>query len=357
MLTEQERFSHAPELLGAIEYQSGRQEAATLATLQRYVPHQGDAWNLTRDALGSYFERCLALPGAQLAGAEPLLDPAALLQGTLLEKSRGTMPEAFASLVDVYPAQIRLLGQRTAELHRALSEDVADPQFAPEPFNTMHQRSLYESTRTRLKRSLTFLRRQRDSLPERERQTADELLHRQGEFDAVLKRLVSTKIDLLKIRIHGDYHLGQVLFTGKDFIIIDFEGEPGRTLAERRFKYSAMRDVAAMIRSLEYAALSALRTGPVRPSDVVGLEPWARAWSAWMGAVFLNGYLAHAGNGGLVAESDAHINLLLDFYLLDKCLYELDYEFNNRPDWVSIPLFGLAGLLDHTQHGGERSTR
>jgi len=215
----------------------------------------------------------------------------------------------------------------------------------------MYQRSLYESTRTRLKRALSALRKQRDSFDERGRVVADEILRRQGEFDAVLRRLVDTKIDVLKIRIHGDYHLGQVLFTGKDFIIIDFEGEPGRSLAERRFKHSALRDVASMLRSLDYAALSALRTGALRASDADRLEPYAQAWSSWMSAAFLQAYLATLGaNVGLVPASDEHTSALLEFYLLDKCLYELDYEFNNRPDWVSIPLLGLLGLLGGREH-------
>jgi maltose alpha-D-glucosyltransferase/alpha-amylase len=214
----------------------------------------------------------------------------------------------------------------------------------------MYQRSLYESTRTRLKRALAALRKQRDIFAERERSVADEIVRRQGEFDAVLRRLVDTKIEVSKIRVHGDYHLGQVLFTGKDFIIIDFEGEPGRTLAERRFKHCALRDVASMLRSLDYAALSALRTGLVRPSDADRLEPFARAWSAWMGAAFVHEYLATvSSHGSLVPARDEHSSTLLAFYLLDKCLYELDYEFNNRPDWVAIPLLGLLGLLEQNQ--------
>jgi maltose alpha-D-glucosyltransferase / alpha-amylase len=352
VLTEHPDFSNAPSLLGVLEYQSAKQEPAAIATLHRFVANQGDAWGLTRDALETFYERCLALPQhASPQGQSPdqSTDPAALLAGSLLEKSQASLPKVLAELAEFYPAQVRLLGQRTAELHRALSEPGTAADFTPEPFNTMYQRSLYESTRTRLKRAVAFVRRQRDSLPERERQTADELLGRQGEFDAVLRRMVDTRIDALRIRIHGDYHLGQVLFTGKDFIIIDFEGEPGRTLAERRFKHCSLRDVASMIRSLDYAALSALRTGTVRPSDVERLEPWARAWSAWMSAAFLNSYLSTLGKSGLVPENPAHTAALMDFYLLDKCLYELDYEFNNRPDWVSIPLFGLVGLLEQNQ--------
>jgi maltose alpha-D-glucosyltransferase/alpha-amylase len=241
-------------------------------------------------------------------------------------------------------------------LHQALAQGTDDPQFAPEPFNTMYQRSLYESTRTRLKRSMAFLRKQRTTLAARERQVADELLERQGEFDSVLRALVEAKVDAQKIRVHGDYHLGQVLFTGKDFIIIDFEGEPGRTLAERRFKHCPLRDVASMVRSLDYAALSALRTGSLRPSDVGQLEDWARAWSAWMSAAFTNGYLSTLGKTQLLPQKDANTSLLLDFYLLDKCLYELDYEFNNRPDWVAIPLFGLFGLLSQNHQARNSSS-
>jgi maltose alpha-D-glucosyltransferase/alpha-amylase len=348
VLAEHGDPAHTPALLGAIEYQGHRQEPATLGTLQRFMPHQGDAWALTRDALQSFYESCLALPESATArapGTDLGLHPSALLEGSLLQKSRRSLPEPFAALAGAYPAEIRLLGQRTAELHRALASS-SDAQFTPEPFTTMYQRSLYESTRTRLKRATAMLRRQRHALPAREQQTADELIARQGEFDSVLRKLVNSKLDVLRIRVHGDYHLGQVLFTGKDFIIIDFEGEPGRTLAERRFKHCALRDVASMARSLDYAALSALRTGAIRADDVVRLEPWARAWSAWMSASFVQAYLATLdAHGSLVPASDVDCSALLDYYLLDKCLYELDYEFNNRPDWISIPLFGLVSLL------------
>jgi maltose alpha-D-glucosyltransferase / alpha-amylase len=357
VLTAREDFPNAPSLLGVLEYQSGKQEPATLATLHRYVPHQGDAWELTKAALERFYERCLSLPrNAQgQLDVHPSLSPPALLAGSLLEKARSAMPPAFAELADIYPQQIKLLGKRTAELHEALAEQ-DDPAFRPEAFNTMYQRSLYESTRTRLKRAMTALRKQRDIFAERERAVADEIVRRQGEFDAVLRRVVVTKMEVSRIRIHGDYHLGQVLFTGKDFIIIDFEGEPGRTLAERRFKHSALRDVASMLRSLDYAGLSALRTGLVRPSDADRLEPFARAWSAWMGAAFVHEYLATVSHGSLVPAEDEHSAALLDFYLLDKCLYELDYEFNNRPDWVAIPLLGLLGLLEQNQLAADEAT-
>ncbi|HVZ31214.1 MAG TPA: putative maltokinase, partial [Polyangiaceae bacterium] len=355
LLTEMGTFPNAPALLGALEYQARKEESATLATLQRFVPHEGDAWNQAQHYLEVYYERCLALPqNASSGAAERGADALALLEGSLFDKAQANTPERMAELADVYPTHAELLGTRTAELHLALAE-ARDAQFEPEPFSSMYQRSLYESTRTRLKRMMALLRRRRPSLSERDQRIVERLEERQAEFDGILRHLRDTKFDALKIRVHGDYHLGQILFTGKDFIIIDFEGEPGRTLAERRFKHGALRDVASMIRSLDYAALSALRTGSIRPADVTVLEPWARAWSAWMSAAFLRAYALtlESRHGHLLPASKQHCAQLLEFYLLDKCLYELDYEFNNRPDWVSIPLFGLLGLLE--QHQGARA--
>jgi len=154
---------------------------------------------------------------------------------------------------------------------------------------------------------------------------------------------------VIRTRLHGDYHLGQVLWTGDDFRIIDFEGEPGRPLSQRRFKRSPLRDVAGMLRSLRYAAAAALRNGTRRPEDVVKLEPWARAWSAWVNASFLAGYLNAAKESRIVPKTDADLSLLLEFFLLEKCTYEIGYELNNRPDWLEIPMQGLLELL------GERS--
>jgi maltose alpha-D-glucosyltransferase/alpha-amylase len=150
---------------------------------------------------------------------------------------------------------------------------------------------------------------------------------------------------VVRTRIHGDYHLAQVLWTGEDFVIIDFEGEPGRPLSQRRFKRNPLRDVAGMLRSLQYASAAALRIGRHRPEDVPRLEVWARAWSEWVSASFLGGYLDRARTTRLVPASDADLSLLVEFFVLEKCIYEIGYELNNRPDWLEIPLRGLLGLI------------
>jgi maltose alpha-D-glucosyltransferase/alpha-amylase len=147
------------------------------------------------------------------------------------------------------------------------------------------------------------------------------------------------------MRIHGDYHLGQVLWTGNDFVIIDFEGEPGRPLSQRRFRRNPLRDVAGMVRSLRYASAAELRSGRHRPEDAVRLEAWARAWSGWVSAAFLAGYLERAQGSRLVPTNGADLAMVLEFFLLEKCVYEIGYELNNRPDWLEIPLRGLLELL------------
>jgi maltose alpha-D-glucosyltransferase/alpha-amylase len=150
------------------------------------------------------------------------------------------------------------------------------------------------------------------------------------------------------IRIHGDYHLGQVLYTGKDFIIIDFEGEPARPASERRLKRSALRDVAGMLRSFDYAANTALRShdvATVRPEDRETLLPWADIWGRWSSAIFLGGYLAQVEGEPFLPTGD-DLAILLRAYLLDKAVYEIHYEMNNRPDWLPVPLKGVLDILE-----------
>jgi len=151
----------------------------------------------------------------------------------------------------------------------------------------------------------------------------------------------------VKIRIHGDYHLGQVLFTGNDFVIIDFEGEPARTLSERRIKRSPLRDVAGMIRSFHYAAYaSLLKHASVRPEDIPRLETWIGLWYRYVGRTFLKSYLNTAGNASFIPKDREVLNLMLKAYLLEKAIYEIGYELNNRPDWIIIPLRGIKHLLE-----------
>ena len=180
------------------------------------------------------------------------------------------------------------------------------------------------------------------------REEAREVLAREEEILAREKRLLDRKANAAKIRIHGDYHLGQLLYTGKDFVILDFEGEPARPLSERKLKRSALRDVAGMMRSFQYAAYSALWQPAMRTEDVPFLERWADLWYRQMSSVFLQSYLQTTASAIFVPQNADDLQILLEAYLLDKAVYEIGYELNNRPDWVVIPIRGIKHILHST---------
>jgi maltose alpha-D-glucosyltransferase/alpha-amylase len=236
------------------------------------------------------------------------------------------------------------LGERTAELHLALASDPDDRSFAPEPFTSHYQRSLYEALRTRKERAIQLLRAGMPKLTEAQRALAQRLLDREKAATDSLKRLMRQRVTALRIRCHGDYHLGQVLHTGSDFVIVDFEGEPDRALTERRFKRSGLSDVAGMLRSFHYAATYGLRR-QARPQDVPPLAPWAELWRTWVSAAFLRAYLAKAAGAVFMPKSNDEIPMLIELYVLEKAFYEVGYELNNRPEWVDIPLQGLLQML------------
>jgi maltose alpha-D-glucosyltransferase/alpha-amylase len=245
----------------------------------------------------------------------------------------------------IYPEKAKLLGQRTAELHRALASTNDDRAFAPEPFNAMAQRSVYQNMRALLRRNFALLQKKLHEVLETFREEAEEVLVLQEEILAREKRLLDRKANAAKIRIHGDYHLGQVLYTGKDFVILDFEGEPARALSERKLKRSALRDVAGMMRSFQYAAYSALWQPAMRTEDVPFLERWADLWYRQMSSIFLQSYLRTASGAMFVPQNSDDLQILLEAYLLDKAVYEIGYELNNRPDWVIIPIRGIKHIL------------
>jgi maltose alpha-D-glucosyltransferase/alpha-amylase len=271
-------------------------------------------------------------PLVELAGADP---PAGALEVL------GTWLHAAA-----------VLGQRTAELHHHLA-DSDDPAFAPQPLTTADLEALAADTLEQGRRALAILEDNLQRLPGDVVPAARQLLERGS---VVLKRLGQPPVipsGTMKIRCHGDYHLAQVLWVDNDFVILDFEGEPTRSVDARRRQQSPLKDVAGMLRSFDYAAYAGLFaiTGD-RPADFQRLEPWARLWQQWTSAAFLRAYRASAAGAPFLPAQQESFAALLDTFLLDKALYELIYELNNRPDWVRIPLRGILGLLDDS--GGHR---
>ncbi|RYF74457.1 MAG: alpha-amylase, partial [Comamonadaceae bacterium] len=311
-LTDTVRFANCVPVAGAVEYHRNDGSVATLALLQAYVPNQGDAWDYTL----SYLERVLG----DVQGAADDAAP--------------TDHGAFLILM-------RLLGQRTAEMHLAFTSAPAqDVAFAPEALTDEDQSALRDGARESLRETLALVQQRLDTLPEAARADAGQWLQQAQGLDARIGQLAAGSGGQRKIRLHGDYHLGQVLVSRNDFIIIDFEGEPARPMDERRRKASPLRDVAGMLRSFNYARWSALRRVAQNAQELDKLGRAAVEWESQVRTAFMGGYsqtLAMAGEPG-VDEA------LLSLFEIDKALYELRYELNNRIDWVQVPLQGLMAL-------------
>jgi maltose alpha-D-glucosyltransferase/alpha-amylase len=345
-LTEKARFPHTPGFAGAIEYRQGAKEATALCMLQNYVPNQGDAWMYTRQNINTYFDNILA----QKPAVQELQD---VLNLSLLDIAAGTLPPAFIELAgDVYLDMIGLLGKRTGAMHLALARPTSDPAFRAERFTTLYQRALYQAMRVEVRRSLQLLAKQLAKLTGEVQNDARAVLDMENTLLAQLKMLTQKKLSAAKIRVHGDYHLGQVIFTGNDFMIIDFEGEPARALSERQLKRSPLRDVVGMMRSFHYAVYSLyFERRREEISDWAGLQDWLEIWFHYVSGRFLQAYLETVKGNGLLPEDAADINLLLNAYQIEKSLYELNYELNNRPDWLLIPIKGILQLVHKLKTG------
>jgi maltose alpha-D-glucosyltransferase/alpha-amylase len=341
-LTEKRAFPHIPAVAGALEYRRGSDEPVTLAILQGFVANEGDAWSYTLDLLSQYYER-VQVQGAD-ARAAPL--PAAAPLALVDEE----MPTVAYELIQHYLESARLLGQRTAELHLALAAEQSDPAFAPEAFTSMYQRSLYQTMRSQVGRVFQTLNRGFAGLPEAAQADARKVLEMESQLFGRFQSVMQARFSAMRTRCHGDYHLGQVLYTGNDFMIIDFEGEPAKSLAERRRKRSPLLDVAGMLRSFHYAAYTALfneiDNGTIRPDAQPEMERWADFWYVWVSATFLKAYLDTSGDAVFMPKSRDETRVLLNAYQLDKAVYELGYEMNNRPTWVRIPLWGILQMME-----------
>ena len=250
-------------------------------------------------------------------------------------------------LVGAHLEWASLLGKRTAELHQALTSDHRDPDFAPEPLTALDRQALYHGARSLTRKVFHDAR----SLPDRSPRL-EQVLERENEIIDRMRKLSLLTMEAERIRCHGDYHLGQVLWTGKDFVIIDFEGEPSRSLGRRRLKRPAVVDLAGMVRSFHYAG----RTAALRLTRDLGtsmasvdrttIDTWITFWHRWISGTFLDAYLEVAGRAAYLPHDLAQLTQLFDFFLLEKAIYELGYETNSRPDWVDIPARGILDILD-----------
>jgi maltose alpha-D-glucosyltransferase/alpha-amylase len=314
-LTDVVKFPHCVPVAGHVEYVDEAGVVSTLALLQAGVDNQGDAWTFAVDALVRNLDLARAAPEA----------PA--------------LPDGFMTLV-------RTLARRSAQMHAALSQRSGDDAFDPEPLRADDIPQWVKQVHDDALATIDLLSGQREGLSQ---DLQPLLLAVLAGAPRLLQRVDDCAQHVpqgFKTRYHGDYHLGQVLLVNNDFVIIDFEGEPARSLPERRRKHSALRDVAGMLRSFDYARHTALQQAAQHAGEIDKLAPVTAAWLQEARAEFLDAYREEALIAGLYASKDAFDaqQPLLGLFEIEKALYELRYELANRPDWVGVPLRGVSAL-------------
>jgi len=349
-LTEQLSFTHSPPLIGSIDYRTANNGPHTMAVLHGYVTNQGDAWEYSRGELSRYFERA-ATRSTLVATAAPVLFDLTDVETPGDEASR---------MIGAYLDAARLMGRRTAELHLALASRPGDREFAPEPCLPSWQRSTYQSMRNIAGQALRTLGLKQRTLEPANAQSAARILAHPERIEARFEAFLKRKLSVARIRCHGNLHLGQILYTGKDFVIIDFEGEPARPLSERRRKRTATRDLATMLRSFHRAAFGALaeqtRGGALGERDFTSMEQWARLWQTSTSRAFLTEYLAVADGASFVPRSRDELMVMLEALILERALYELGRELGResggQPQWAGIALHSIEQIVGDAKAAG-----
>lgn len=342
-LTEHTTFQNCPRYAGSLQYTDSENKTIVFGLLQEKVDNQGEAWGMSVDSVGRYYERVITkgknvkLPRLNNSPAIRFEEAPELIQEFI---GRG-----------FYERVVRL-GQRTAEMHLALASDSTNPAFAPESFTANYQRSLYSSLRKLLRDRFSLLESSMTKLDPSMHDLARRVLDLEETILEAFSEVYKVRINALKTRIHGDFHLGQVLFTGKDFVIIDFEGEPGFSFSERRLKKNPLKDVAGMMRSFHYAAFGKLLLNEnYRHRDLELLEQAAEQWQHYVSRFYLGAYMERMGMGTKLSDEN---EILIRTFLIEKAIYELGYELNGRPDWTIVPLRGIYYLVNRYMQEKEK---
>jgi maltose alpha-D-glucosyltransferase / alpha-amylase len=329
------------KVLGAVEYRWGS-DVATVGVLQEYVPGTITAWQYVQDSLGRFFEQVMAKP----VEAPPLSVPTA----SLWDLASGELSPSAQDLLGGLLEWAALLGRRTSELHAALTSRV-NPNFSPEPFTQLYQRSLYQSSRKVALKAFQHLRAKSQSLSDDVGELVEQVLAREKAVLEKFRAVVGKKISAQRIRCHATYHLGHVLYTGKDFLIVDFDGDGDMSFSALRVKRSALADVAAMIHSFQSAAVHALLqssiTGVMTPESTQACRQAAEFWHLWTSSAFLRAYIANPSVAVLVPPAGEPLDLLLQFHLLQEAVEQLQWELDNdRYDHIASVLERIIRLLD-----------
>ncbi|GAB3694411.1 hypothetical protein GCM10027592_15290 [Spirosoma flavus] len=317
-LTDESEFANIPAFGGSIIWQRSNSPDVTLGMVQRMVPNEKDSWMQTGDYLNDFL---YGVPNRMFAIREDVFD------------------------------KVELLGRRTGELHCALYKPGAEAAFAPEPFTDAYRQFLIKRFEDLLNQRYALLIDNYTKLDPQAQRLAWVFMEAKEMIETFIDDFRNRPLDSLRIRIHGDYHLGQVLAVSGatsqgDFVIIDFEGEPESSIAERKIKHSPLKDVAGMIRSYHYAVSAKL----FNSTETEGLDPnhLQRVSDRWFYLIrdtFLDAYLDVFGAPHPLFKNNSEINFLLLIYLLEKAVYELGYEISYRPAWVKIPLKGIIDVI------------
>ena len=326
-LTEVAGFANTPALLGSVELVEGDNKSkSAVAVVQTFVENQGDGWAVTSAYLDRFVDEQRLLAKSEHPG-----------------ESEEQVP---------YLRYMSQTGRRVAEMHLALASRDDLPEFAPEQIKPDDVKRRIDEVMTRAERVFDTLKQRRDSLREADRQLVDQLLAEHATLRDRLSALLPPGIDGLNIRHHGDFHLGQMLIVKDDIFIIDFEGEPRRPHEERRRKAPAARDVAGLIRSIDYSATAALeRAAKVAPDEQGKLGAALAEWRERAVAAFLAAYRETMISQHLWPTDPLAARQMLDFFVLEKAFYEIEYELAYRPDWLRLPLTGALRIL--SEHGSE----
>ncbi len=339
-LTERKHFKNTPAYAGSVNLSYGDEETITLGLMQELIPNQGDAWKYMLQALDDLFS-CLSEKNVAIE---------TLPQIKLFEKRKLSRmpPEILEWTGAAFFEQIGKLAQRTAEMHVALGSDVHDTAFTPVNYNGDYTVWLKNRLIHQFQNRLNTIENNLHKLDAPALELAHKFLDRKKDIRKRFLDFDWTKLKGERIRIHGDYHLGQVLINGDDFFILDFEGEPESTIRDRKVKQPPLKDVAGMFRSFHYAIYATLFTHSEKyPYSREQLFQAGELLYRYMVNVFLYTYVRSAQQGNLNIGYDTEIQFILDYCMLEKAVYELGYELNSRPSWAVIPLEGIRSIMKY----------
>lgn len=339
-LGQKSQLAHIMPAMGGLEYRRSNAEPITIGVLQPYIPDAISAWVSCLDILRDYFDRVTV----EQAGIEDI----PLSQAPWTELQKQDVPELAHLTIGSFLSSAYLLGQRSAEMQIALSSDPENPDFCPVEFSSFYQRSIYQYSRNLTGQTLLRLKRQLNSFEPEVQLLARKVISSKEHILSQLKQVLELKITATRTRCHGNYNLEEVLYTGKDFVILDFEGETYRRLNERRMKRSPLRDVASMLLSFDYAARTALQrevqNGMISPENLPIMKRWARFWSQWVGAVFFRSYLEVAQSYSFIPKENQEMQVLLDCYALENAVQDLSNSLAQGDELLEIPLQLLLDL-------------